>query len=357
MRRFFLVLAMIGCAACGSSGDGSSSTTDSGEHGETSIGPDARTDAGSDTATTGDDTLAPPDSTSDSTSTIDTASDAPPDGLIGDDFLSAFAHAFCDGYDTCCTSAGKTEDHDACVSAIEHDFASFVTEAKSRGAVVDASKLPACLSAIAAADAACTDGHWDGEAHFWPIDLACTQAVVGPAAVGESCTSAFDCKPTPGSYTTCESWSKDGKSGVECQQQIPVDVGAACDGDPTGVPVVHVCDPTKDLKCDIATSKCIAMPKSGEACLTSSFPSCTATARCLPSGVCGDRIAIGGDCSTAKSDCVVGARCDTGSGKCVALLELGATCSTNDECASAKCAGTCQPADTLFAYGAAASCK
>ena len=307
-------------------------------------------EAGADTADATDDA---PDA---SDASADGPLDAPEDGapfVTDPAFAKAWAHGVCDHYDRCCTAIGKTEDHAACEAAVEKWVALYADAAMARGSVVDPTKLADCAAALDAADDECTDASVRSDATLWRVEAACYSAMIGTKKVGESCNSALDCIPTPGTNTTCLTHS--GPSGTTvslCQQRILAELGDPC----TFIsddPVVHVCNPSKELAC--SAGRCVKKPAAGEACFTAIYPQCDLADRCIGT-TCSTRLDVGVPCAV-DGDCKAGLRCDA-TKMCAPLAEIGEPCSTSTECASQTCTGgRCQLHYLFFAPGLTAACK
>ena len=344
MQRAAIGLLVMSLVGCGSEAPGPTATP------ADSSAPTPPPDSGAPV-----DSSAPP---IDSSALAETGTTPPTDAPLesapahDDKFASACAHAICDGFDACCTAAGKTEDHDACVATVGAFFASRIDEAEARGAVVDWAKMPACLDAMRASALACADASLDGYVAIWKFNAACSGAVQGPVAPGGTCRSGFDCQQIPGAQTQCDA----APGGAVCQRQFAVGLGERCDGFASGAPELHTCDPKLELVCESASHTCVARPKAGEKCLTSYIPGCDAADRCLKDGTCGPRLGVGAACTRAE-DCAPGTGCDA-TKHCLALAKLGEPCATSDECASAACVGgRCSSHSPSTSFGAMTSCK
>lgn len=279
-------------------------------------------------------------------------------------FSSAYAHAFCDAYDGCCTAGAGTEDHDACLTKVTSFIGPYVDGAEARGATIDWTRMPACEAFLRDSVVACGDGNvetigtsltFDEPRWSLKFHLACTTAIQGPKALGEPCTIDFDCvQPvTIGGYTTCVSES----GSSHCQQRLYGHAGDACDpSDTTGLNVVHECDFTAsdDLRCYHAAKRCAAAGILGEAC---EYGTCASGYTCGSDGKCA-ALPKAGDACTFSADCVHGTRCTGSPQKCVPYLSLGASCTSTDECQSGSCvAGRCAPHDVSWGRGAASTCN
>lgn len=118
-------------------------------------------------------------------------------------------------------------------------------------------------------------------------------------------------------------------------------------GGSDGIPIEgYLCDVADGLTCDSQTGACEALGNVGETCRGSS--SCVPSAYCdFADSVCQARLAIGASCS-GFDECVASAHCDSETSTCVALLEAGESCSTYSECASRNCTNQkCESSDDL----------
>jgi hypothetical protein len=106
----------------------------------------------------------------------------------------------------------------------------------------------------------------------------------------------------------------------------------------------YVCDMADGLSCDSQTGACESLPEVGAACTGA----CVSSAYCaFVEGVCKARGALGATCKDDE-ECIAGAHCDRSGGTCVASAALGAACDVNADCQSDNCTNEkCAAEDNL----------
>ena len=232
---------------------------------------------------------------------------AGPDPVAAEDFASAFAHAYCNGLGSCCSSAGLAHDGAACITTMtaeaEHRFTPAPPLRKydplSAGqCIVEVKALwPTCRTSPAAEN---------------KVKGACDRIFLGTVAVGGACQSDLDCAQASQGPVLCE-----------INVNMPVPPAPICVVDPPGqldepclggapydpaTPFPHrTCAPS--LYCDRAVNRCLTRHGEGEDCNSSVL--CDSTLWCHSTGPT--------------------------TGACEKVVALGLPCTFNGQCASGVC--------------------
>lgn len=177
----------------------------------------------------------------------------------------------------------------------------------------------------------------------------------GTLAEGAECTSDAQCaKPADGRSVRCQ--CVDGKKSQVCTAQLangaPCPVGSSfsigCSGEarcvnatcqvPAALGESCASNLCKDgLSCQ--SGKCAPGRELGESC-NFVFDDCVLPNHCpFSSKKCTPPAKIGEPCDSSAREraCEPGAACDTGTGKCAALLDNGAACTRDTLCKSGNC--------------------
>lgn len=291
---FAVSFASFAPAACGSAPDSSAfddpgATRDGGTGGDTSKGD---TNGGTDTSS-GDDTRKGKDTTP-----ADDTTPPPPDApepITLDNVCAKLADVICSSSTAaCCTTRGISYDDGGCRSGVAAACAAEVEAAKSGKMTFDPTAFDACAAAWSGFEAKCSVPILSYVKGYPP----CMQLFNGIGARGDSCTSASDCKASPGAFAECRSTS----GGMVCVEFFIVGKDATCNLDGTSI---HFCD--QGLYCSPSTGVCRTQKPTGAACSGS-----------------------------YDTSCGFGNTCDWGN-HCAPGAPMGASCSRGLECASWQC--------------------
>ncbi len=259
----------------------------------------------------------------------------------------AFIAQVCDQYMPCCAKAGKPSDGSQC-RAFYGAFAS--------SAAYDQAAADKCLAEIKAQSSSptyCDDGMSSSKVP------SCAGVFktggTGTKKPGETCSEDDECATSTEGTVECRSeFTSGGATIKKCQLQI---VGKAGDGPCLGtvdgnmtsynsssgttdvVARGYMCNVADGLRCDSATSKCVAIAKLGEACAGFGSYLCTKDAYCDSTAkVCTARKAAGSACDSFSSNqCAEGTYCDTTAKVCTTSLPIGAKCTSGSQCVTNSC--------------------
>jgi hypothetical protein len=252
-----------------------------------------------------------------------------------------FANAYCTEVAKCCTKAGlEGGDGQTC---------RFLLSAAPSNAATDA-----CLAEMRSQVAAGT--FCAGEGPSEACNAAFSSNSTGNKKPGEDCDVDSDCAPSSDGKVICKSLYADPNWLHKCQVQMPGKAGDACigtqDGDVfsytststrTDIPARgYVCNTADGIKC--SSDKCVALADVGASCSYSN--DCMRTAYCDSKDRCAARVAAGEACTGVDSDeCALGYYCPAASPRqCTAQVGTGASCSSDEMCKSGNCeGGTCKP--------------
>jgi len=228
-----------------------------------------------------------------------------------------FATRLCQDSEGCCRTAYDGFDLDGCVSTFKRDVCRPGADAVMAGrATFDEGAVDECLAAHAAAHEICTPS-WAQTIELRKRIYAACRVIDGTSKPGSGCSIAATCK------------HPDGAASVACIKNVCQTIeilgpDAECPF-PSGP--VSVCD--GGLTCDApglgTTGHCVAAPRAGEACDSST----------LESAACG-----------------LGSYCDPDSSTCRLAENFGGNgCAQGTECVSFECdriADTCAPAPAVL---------
>ncbi len=261
-----------------------------------------------------------------------------------------FADSYCGEIAKCCAKAGISGNAAFCRMALS-------------GGGYDAKAGDACLAEMKAQVAAGTF------CDNLSAPSACN-SVLSPASgnkkPGETCEVDSDCAASSDGTVACAGARVNGNWIYKCQVQKPGKAGdTPCVGTQDGAVLSYYTDPnatdvtSSGFVCSIAdgvrcqAGTCVALVNLGGSCSSSS--DCVRVAFCDTNATCAARAAAGAACDSTA--CVVGYYCpSSGMKQCTAKLGTGAQCSESAVCQSGMCSGnTCQP-DLAVTMGLALLC-
>lgn len=248
----------------------------------------------------GDAHVQSPDAT---TSAADAAAEEPAGGSAAKQFAAAYERATRDHITGCCDMIG--------LSGPDAGWSFRLPPARSN-VKFDAIAAKKCLEEVA--NLPC---ELEKEAH--PTAPSCTAVFShGDVALGEPCTSEFECAQDAGEITACNEQLIDKKLSYRCTRVVEAHAGDACLSDTTND---RFCPAT--LLCNEDTNRCEPRAKLGQPCLTGP--------------VLGDTCEIGATCDRLSSH------------QCIKSTPIGKPCDQPDDCESLACRrGVC--IKPLFVY-------
>jgi hypothetical protein len=191
-------------------------------------------------------------------------------------------------------------------------------------------------------------------------NTSCTSKCVALGNVGDACTSGgtcvagaycdfgtMKCKATLDSGATC-SGSLQCKSGLFCVGTMMTCSAPAGSGAPCAEYEPQSC--TGDLICEVASKTCVSVKQMGAAC--SSDDECANPMICFNAGgtstmgTCQPLAGKGASCTTTR--CIAPYQCTNGT--CVVLPDIGQACTT--QCLTGYCNKTSMKCEALLAVGA-----
>ncbi|UQA59854.1 hypothetical protein [Polyangium aurulentum] len=244
----------------------------------------------------------------------------------GSDFLSRYTKALCNRTFACCDAATRAahgldaSSADACASDLEAIFVAINGGGDVKGTFVP-EKGEACLAEVAAAP--CAEIEILGvvlgvNGEFTP---SCPDAWDGSVPEGETCGTNWDCARDRCLRTT----DANGQMTSACTARAAV-------GEPCSSPF----DCEAALRCDQPAAPdagtCAPRLAVGGSCKGSS--DCQEELRCAQDDTCQPREQAGGPCAS-DGDCVAGMACNGAT--CAPLGAGGAPCSFDGDCASSAC--------------------
>lgn len=261
-----------------------------------------------------------------------------------DEFIAQLCAEFAD----CCVAVGRPGDGAQCRAF----YGAFLSSTSG----YDQAAADACLDEFRALGS----GKCDSASRSTP---SCNKVFVssgGTAKPGEACEDDSDCAPPAAGEVECVSNFVGDATVQQCQVRLPGTEGSApCVGTVEGNLTVSVgggddipaqgylCDVADGLSCDSQSGACQALGEVGEACSGGQY-ACVPSAYCdFTDRMCKASLAVGAACQ-GFDECVEGASCDTTTGTCVALLAAGEACSSYSDCASGNCVNQkCEASDDL----------
>ncbi len=183
-----------------------------------------------------------------------------------------------------------------------------------------------------------------------------TSSTTGSKKPGDVCTFDSDCASSSEGKVVCADLYVNSAFINKCQVQIRGKAGdTPCVGTQDGAefasyassdatdlaPQGYVCDVADGIQCKSGT--CVALIAVGATC--SSTSDCVRSAYCdYTKGSCTPHVATGSTCKGSdSSECIDGDYCDSTTKLCAAKGANGAACTTANMCQSSNCpSGTCQ---------------
>lgn len=251
-----------------------------------------------------------------------------------------FISQYCAVFSSCCKAAGRPSDGAQC-RALYGAFTSAADYDQAAG--------QACLDEARAASDKCDTSMASSPS----CDKVFGSGSAGKKKPGETCDSDSDCAPPESGSAGCVYGFVAQANVRQCQVRLPGKAGdspcvATRDGAITSfvssgdtIPLTgYVCDRADGLSCNSTSGACEPLAEVGEAC----SGACVAAAYCAFSeGICKQRVALGEACK-ADEECAASAYCETAGQTCVARHAQGEACAANsecdsDDCTNQKCAG------------------
>jgi hypothetical protein len=265
---------------------------------------------------------------------------------------SDFVASFCALATTCCRTVNPSSDGSQC-RAFYGAFASAQRYSPGAG--------EACLTELRAAS---------GRSDFCPgitTNAPSCQGVFangggggGSRKPGEECSADGDCATSSEGRVRCQSLYVMSAVMKRCQLQVKGKEGdnpcvGTVDGSTTSyfssnrteIPTRgFLCYVSDGIRCDSTSGACVKIHQVGEACSGGSNE-CVKTAYCdTVQRKCAERKPAGSPC-TSTTQCTQDASCDLVAKTCVALLADGAACTQSGQCKSRDCVnGRCDPSGT-----------
>lgn len=269
---------------------------------------------------------------------------------------ASFVAEYCGLFAPCCDRAGLLQDAQRCKAG----FANV-----SAAANYDPEKGTACLAELRVAKDFCD---YAADSPGAPSCRAVFKQV-GIKQLGQTCSNAGDCAPSPEGWVKCVSTFQSSAQTRTCQLQIVGKEGdAPCvatvdENGPTlssygttdsgGPPLTRgfTCNVNDGLRCDDTAKKCVRMSKVGGPCKhLLSDDECPKNAYCSyarDAGAewdayeCVARSAVGAACDTmggtAVDPCDKSEFCDPSAQKCVPRAVDGAPCTSHTACSTSLC--------------------
>ncbi|WP_394842948.1 hypothetical protein LZC95_38480 [Pendulispora brunnea] len=248
-----------------------------------------------------------------------------PDGTIAEkDFVSAYAHAFCDNVGECCMRSGGPYEASACLSARRREFANVA----ALSGTYKGDKAYSCVQAAEAAARACAGTN--------EMERVCGSVYEGKKDAGADCSGTVECFGARGGEAVC--------MDSKCRRRVQPAEGVDCAAGPGGAfPNIFAdCSSTAGFSCPARTGKCHRLGATFETCETSD--DCMRGTYCAPDGSgtvrrCRTGAPVGGSCRDAGCD--ANAYCNTTSYTCGPKSSEGASCvnalSCQDDCIDGVC--------------------
>lgn len=269
---------------------------------------------------------------------------------------AAFVAEYCGLFAPCCDRAGLRQDQQRC----EASFANV-----SAATNYDSEKGTACLAELRAARDFCD---YAADSPGAPSCRAVFKQV-GIKQLGQTCSNAHDCAPSPEGWVKCVSTFQSGAQTRTCQLQIAGKEGdgpcvatvdengptlssyGATDSGAPPVPRGFTCNVNDGLRCDDTAKKCVRLSDVGGPCKRLlSDDECPKNAYCSyatgpgadwDAYECVARLALGAACDTkggtGVDPCDESAFCDPSAGKCVPRAVDGAPCTSSGACSTRLC--------------------
>jgi hypothetical protein len=264
------------------------------------------------------------------------------------DFITAYAHAWCDAIGECCKRYLGDFQPDKCVSSAQSLMVVKAEEAITVGfdtPQFNAPQAAECLAQVRDAASQCLAGD-PPDAFHGPCDQAFT-AMAGPGETcGDTLESATKCRPPAKGRGACQD--------QRCVQIVPAATGDACSV--ANDFIVGECDKASGVDCDMSSHRCSPLAAEGASCLSlgcqpelacdGNAHTCRRKARqgesCNNIGcedglycdsVCQPRGIEGALCDPSlvqSTECAASYFCDRG--QCAPRLVEGAACSQTGDC-------------------------
>lgn len=200
----------------------------------------------------------------------------------------------CSARKTCCESGGIGWDQAKCEATERQTCQANQALVKGGNRTFDAGQASACVQGTQAAASTCTLSA-DNYAQLLALKRTCAAVFPGALAAGAPCDSSADCRADAGAVGICDAAKK-------CSTRPLTQDGDACVGTPGACDYGFYCDTWSAP----GEQTCRALIAAGQAC---------------PHSI----------------ECVPTSFCDNATKVCSTLLEAGATCSSNAQCASFTC--------------------
>jgi hypothetical protein len=255
-----------------------------------------------------------------------------------DDFIAKY----CAEFSPCCAKAGRPTDGAACRAVL--------------GALAPPNYDPAaaneCLTEVHAAASSPTFCDNSSNASG-PSCNKVFSAAGGTLQPGEPCTQDQECAPSAEGKAACATLFKNGTEIRKCQVQIAGKPGdSPCAGTVDGnityfngsgtatdiPPRAYLCDVAMGVYCDSTSGGCIAIGQIGDTCSGGGSYVCVKAAYCDSTmRTCVARKVVGDSCNAFSDQCSAGNYCDEVTLKCTVTLAEGAACTSSRACASGSC--------------------
>jgi hypothetical protein len=264
------------------------------------------------------------------------------------DFVSAYAHAYCDGLGPCCAQYSTTFDVTVCRAAATQaiaDAALLAAGPNFETPQLNSELIPHCLEVAAQVGAKCST-----DPAVVPVNDACGQVFSPKGKPGEPCVASLggapQCAPNPGGVgqTSC------GPDGL-CYAVLPVSLGQPCKLAPVNF-VSTDCEPDQGLQClgNVCSDGTEGMPCSVD-------DQCQEGLVCSAAFTCVAGVKEGAPCVQPGDDeCGVGYLC-TDSKTCAATGKDGGPCASNKDCPPEDLCDFNHPAVCVPRPGLGAACR
>lgn len=261
---------------------------------------------------------------------LDGGADAhPTDAEAQREFTLALIEASCDGIDACCAQNGYEPLRGRCQRAVAVERHVLAHKVAAPGMRHDPVAAAECLALTRESVRGCGGRTPQERAR---LDAVCERVWTRSVALGAECETDAECRDASGDRRYCvpKDGPNDGDRVNVCESHGPPTVGAPC----SWARFMAYCEEA-DLTCDLATERCVAKHRVGEACDRQG--SCVPAAYCdADSGRCEPRRAEGSEC-VGDIQCGVDARCDGDARRCQARVAPAGNCTHGSQCASYVC--------------------